>query len=94
MQCLILGDPEIMRIYPEGGMVFIDRRKLGDWGMIGKPVPISSIGALSVRAMFVLLNAWSNCLVRHVDGALFRRSSRQACVGHMFLVDLLAFQPC
>ncbi|BDA43149.1 hypothetical protein COCOBI_04-1600 [Coccomyxa sp. Obi] len=44
-KCIILGDPEIMRIYPTASRtVIIDRSKLGDWGTKGKHVPMEGVG--------------------------------------------------
>ncbi|BDA43140.1 hypothetical protein COCOBI_04-1510 [Coccomyxa sp. Obi] len=54
--CLILGDPEIMRIYPAEcpfGRVCIDRSKLGDWGTKDKPVPLQGVGWLKTIKEFI-----------------------------------------
>ncbi|BDA43142.1 hypothetical protein COCOBI_04-1530 [Coccomyxa sp. Obi] len=49
-RCIILGDPEVMRIYPTPtGAVYIDRSELGDWGTKGKPIPLEGLGSLLRR---------------------------------------------
>lgn len=47
LQYVVLGDPEIMRIYKprdHGNWVLIDRSELGSWGTMQRPIPIKGGG--------------------------------------------------
>ncbi|BDA43156.1 hypothetical protein COCOBI_04-1670 [Coccomyxa sp. Obi] len=79
-QYIVLGDPEIMRIYKPGNYgsaVLIDRSELGDWGTRGKHVPMEGRGWWSVfmdllrvtriSSLFMVATRWLSVLMAQVD---------------------------